>query len=425
MSTVRRSRRGRVLSSLALATALCLGAAACSSDSKTSTSGSSAASSSGSAAAVTFDGKIKIGFVADQTGTFSQFGVASYQATTLALKTINDAGGMSVGGKHYELELTTCETRGEEAGAQSCAVQIVEDEGAKFVFGGISKLSPVVMRVTEPNNAIYFTAASSASAYLGETKLMVTTLGTTTWRAESTLLAIKEFFPNAKNIGMVAEQDATLDQLQPVFEKVARNLGMTLVVQAVPTGTTDYTSALTNLKAQNPDIIIGIDNNPEQNAAIIRANNELAAAPALFGYSGSCPQAVSAGSTVPFVGQTFVGADLDYPNTDVSKEFAARFKEWSKDAQPKLLYSSLWNYDFYFVLAKAMEKAGSIDDTAKIYDALFEVSYEGVVGHIQFNRATKQALYGYTMCYTDGKTIDPSQFKYIDPTKYDLAALEK
>jgi ABC-type branched-subunit amino acid transport system substrate-binding protein len=253
----------------------------------------------------------------------------------------------------------------------------------------------------------------------------VTTLGTTTWRAESTLLAIQKFYPNAKRVGLVAEQDATLDQLQPVFQKIAGNLGMQLDVQAVPTGTTDYTSALTNLKAKNPDIIIGIDNNPEQNAAIIRANNEIAAAPALFGYSGSCPQAVQANTAVPFIGQTFVGADLDYPTTDAAKKFSATFKDWSKDAKPQLLYSSLWNYDFYFLLQKAMEKAGTVEDTAKIYDALFDVSYDGVVGHIQFDRTTKQARYGYVMCYTDGKTIDPSKFQYIDPQNYDLAALEK
>lgn len=369
-----------------------------------------------------FTGTVKIGFISDRTGAFSQFGVASYQGATLAVKQINDAGGVEIDGERYELELVDCETRSEEEGAQSCAVEVVEDEGAKYVFGGIARLSPIIMRVTEANDAIFFTSASAAAAHLDETELMVTTLGKARWRAQASVLAVTEFFPDAETIGMVAENDATLDQLGPAFEETAEDLDLELVTESVPVGTTDYTSALTNLKSSDPDNMIIIANSPEMHSAVIRANEEIDAAPTVFAYSASCQQAIDDGVDRPFVGHQFVGADLTNPRNERVAEFSETFQEWVADEDPPLLYSVLWNWDFYFMLVEAMERAGTVEDTQAVYDALFEIEYEGVVGDVEFGES-KEAVYGFEMCYTEGETVDASDAKYIDPRDYDLPGL--
>jgi branched-chain amino acid transport system substrate-binding protein len=416
------------LRALALAAIAATAAAGCSSSSKSSSSSTGAAPTSSSVGSPTtatssFGGTVKFGFVADTTGEFSQFGIPSYEATTLAISQINAAGGIQVGGMRYKVELATCQSEGTDGGAQACATQIVKDDGAKFVFGGISTLAPVVMRVTEPNNAIFFTSASSASAYLNQTKLMVTTLGNVDWRVQSSLLAIQKYFPNAKTIGLVAENDATLQAVGGIFKSVATKLGMNLVIQSVPTGTTDYSSALTALKPSKPDVLLAIINTPAQNTEIISANNQLDVAPAIFGYSGDCQTAINAGTKVPYVCDTLAGADLDYPTSPTAAAFAQKLKAWAGSTTMSITYPALWNYDFYFLLVKAIEAAGTVTDTTAIYNQLFNVSYDGVVGHIQFQRDTKEALYGFEMCYTAGKVVNTSDCKYINPSDYNLTNL--
>ncbi|HJW14312.1 MAG TPA: ABC transporter substrate-binding protein, partial [Thermoanaerobaculia bacterium] len=52
------------------------------------------------------DGVIKIGAVLPVTGKESKIGGAYKQATEYAVKEVNDAGGVKVGGKPMKIELT-------------------------------------------------------------------------------------------------------------------------------------------------------------------------------------------------------------------------------------------------------------------------------------------------------------------------------
>ena len=360
---------------------------------------------------VTFEGEIPFGFITDRVGNLSQYGESSYYGVHLAVDNINETGGIVVDGKHYELTLEECESRSEEAGAQSCAVELVEDKGVKVVFGGISKLSPIVMRVTDPASAIYFSSSSAAASFLGETNYMLATLGDFSWKADSTFKAITEFYPDAKNLVMFGEDDATMAALKPLLEERAPDEGYELSFELVPTGTTDLSGALTNVKNADPDVMIFVGTSPEFTQSVVRGVEELDAAPAIYAYSGSCPAAVDAGVSRPYVGNTLVGADLDYPSTERAKEFAAEFEAVA--GADVLKFPVLWNYDFVWVAAKAIEAAGTADDSDVILDAMYDVSYDGVIGTVQFDRDSKTAAYGFEMCYTEGGTIDPADSKYI------------
>jgi branched-chain amino acid transport system substrate-binding protein len=82
-------------------------------------------------------------------------------------------------------------------------------------------------------------------------------------------------------------------------------------------------------------------------------------------------------------GEGFVASAI-FCNTDPSSKvqnFVKKFKgKYTKEADP----TSSCAYDTMYVLAKAIEKAGSLDK-AKIRDALRGISYDGVTGKVSFD----------------------------------------
>jgi ABC-type branched-subunit amino acid transport system substrate-binding protein len=65
---------------------------------------------------------------------------------------------------------------------------------------------------------------------------------------------------------------------------------------------------------------------------------------------------------------------------------------------------SFFTYDFVGMLAVAMTRAGSVDDTAKIAQALTSLTYEGVAGKICFDKTVRTAVYdGGQILVRDGK----------------------
>src|SRR5881628_4103937 len=87
------------------------------------------------AAPVGAEDVVKIGQIEAQTGPNAIYGWMSSQGTALAVDEINKAGGFSVGGKTYKLQLIALDTRGEPKEATVQLKRLIEIEKVKYVFG--------------------------------------------------------------------------------------------------------------------------------------------------------------------------------------------------------------------------------------------------------------------------------------------------
>src|SRR5256712_10035064 len=87
------------------------------------------------AASVGADDVVRIGQSGAQTGPNAIYGWMSSQGTALAVDEINKAGGFSVGGKTYQLQLIALDTRGEPKEATVQLKRLVEIDKVKYVFG--------------------------------------------------------------------------------------------------------------------------------------------------------------------------------------------------------------------------------------------------------------------------------------------------
>src|ERR1700688_2192619 len=82
------------------------------------------------------DGVVKIGAVLPVTGKESKIGGAYKQATEVAVKEVNDAGGVKVGGKPMKIELTLLDDTSDAAKSAQLVEQLITQQKVDVVIGG-------------------------------------------------------------------------------------------------------------------------------------------------------------------------------------------------------------------------------------------------------------------------------------------------
>ncbi|WP_109793448.1 ABC transporter substrate-binding protein [Minwuia thermotolerans] len=356
---------------------------------------------------------IKLGFIAERAGGYAAYGIPNYNGSRLAIKKINEAGGVTVDGKQYDLELVVRDSRTDERQASAAAVELISDVGVNFLFGAIGRLAPVVLQLSEANGVIYFTSSSSAAAQIDQTKHMVITIPPVPVRVGLTAKGARQIFPDAKSVAFLLRQEATTEELLEPMQEGFKAQGFEIAaVEVYPEGATDLSASLTRIRATKPDLLFtGWDIEPVVLAA--RTNEEIDAAPRLFSYAVSCRNVQKAGFTRPFAANILAGANLDNPSTPEARQLAEEYKAFVGEKDPDNLYAVMWNYDFYFLLAAAIEKAGTFTDTDKVIKAMQQIEYQGVAGPIGIDEKNR-AYYGLDFCYVADSKANP-EIIHINP----------
>lgn len=197
------------------------------------------------------------------------------------------------------------------------------------------------------------------------------------------------------------------------FKTAFTDLGGTVVSEEqFQTNQTDFKAILTNIKAQNPDIIFtpsSITTAP----LIIKQARELGITATIAAgdtWENSTIIENAGDSAEGVVLSTFF--DEAEPANDEAASFITGFKTYLKEQKQEEIIPavSALGYDSYLAALKAIEDAGSTDTTA-IRDALKNVSIDGVTGSISFDEngdAKKDMAFI--------KTIENGQFKFLTTT---------
>ena len=197
------------------------------------------------------------------------------------------------------------------------------------------------------------------------------------------------------------------------FKTAFSDLGGSIVSEEqFQTNQTDFKAILTNIKAQNPDIIFApfsITTAP----LIIKQARELGITATIAAgdtWENSTIIENAGDSAEGVVLSTFF--DEAEPANDEAAAFIEGFKTYLKENKQEEIIPavSALGYDSYLVAIKAIENAGSTDTTA-IRDALKDVSIDGVTGSISFDEngdANKDMAFI--------KTIEGGKFKFLTTT---------
>jgi branched-chain amino acid transport system substrate-binding protein len=349
---------------------------------------------------------VKIGQIEAQTGTLATYGWMGYQGAKLAIDEINRAGGFKVGNKTYKLELASQDTRGSPQDALIQLKGLLEQQRVKYVFGPFltNVFNGIEPYATQNNGKFLMMGGATAiHAMLGKPNHEYL-IRTWNWDAGPSgfgqLMVDYLKKQGAKKTAMLFQNDAfgkvAVDIYSPIFQKA----GIDLQIELFEPGTKDYSAPLAKLAAGKPDFLF-----PGYTDAvlydIVRQATETGLFKRFFLVRGSMAPGLKnkdlIDDYIAYLPKYFEEAEKKEPKV---KAFVAAYKkfyntnEFPYDQAP-LCSSSC--YDHVYMLVEAMKKAGTVDDVAKIKQALLSENYHGL-WNIRFD-STGEAVFDFDVLH--------------------------
>jgi branched-chain amino acid transport system substrate-binding protein len=354
--------------------------------SRDDSTGASSSSGGGGGGAKT----LKLGMVWSMSGDFAPYGQPGVDGVKMAIADINNDGGVKVGNTTYKLDLKVVDDRSDAQAAVAGATGLLRDDKVKYILGPISGLTPPVAKLAAASNVIHLSAASVASSLAGtkDYPLLFGTLVTPEGRCEVQAKSIKEFFPKVKTAAIVGPNDPTGQLDFPICEQKFKAEGLTPTLFRYPPGTKDLTVTMTKVAASKPDIIVtgwSANDAADMFPAIADSGIPTDVPVVLFGASYTAGKdGLKDGR--PFIANPFVVSDFTVPNpTQEAIAFRDRAQQFLKTQQLDPLATTMeFFYDAVRHLAVAMEKAGTVDDTAKVAQAMNSTESPGIADTIKF-----------------------------------------
>jgi branched-chain amino acid transport system substrate-binding protein len=320
---------------------------------------------------------IKIGYTAPFTGSAAEFGTNGWRGVQIALAEIN-ANGVTIGGKKYTIEIvrydSVCTPTDGVANVRKLALQdkvvaILGDHCSsvcnaisplcgEFKIPGIT-IECAADNVTKPGNDFYYRMRPSVG-------LMAPLF--------TPILAKKL---NPKTVGFLAVNDDYGIGMSKAVEGEFAKLGVkTVLMETFERGTTDFTVNLSKIKQSSPDLVF-YTCVASEGAMILKQAKELGVTPKVK-FVGSEEMAemelVSLSGAAAAEGSYAVSTWGAVP-ADFAKKVQTQFNA-------PMHYAIIFGYDALYVVAKAIEKAQSLDPV-KINAAMKQTDYAGVEGPIK------------------------------------------
>lgn len=328
---------------------------------------------------------IKFAVVAPFTGTMAQYGEADRDGFQLAVEQINAAGGITAGGKTYQVEVELFDDKGTGEEASSIAEKVAAD--SSIIAVGVNSYSSGVAMVGSPIYEQYGIPALSPSASHPD----YSSIGEYIFRNNLTdeiecMNAIQiPVSRGAKKLGILCMtsdfgesfEASTRKTLDALSEYTDCELAC---VSYFTEDTVDYSPNVAEFIDAGCDFII-CSAEYTYFAQFIIQYRKVDKDTQLMGL-GTCFDQDLINLAGDNTEGTFVASNFDInSSSQVTQDFVAAYRE-KYDSDPNFL--SAQAYDNCMMLKEAIEKADSIDKEA-IKDALYEVSIDGTEGSLSFD----------------------------------------
>lgn len=386
------------LCTLLLTLSMVLSLAACGGNSSSNTPSSSDSTASDS-------DTIKIGYVSDLTGATALWGTAGQYGAELAIKEVNENGGV-LGGKM--LELVPMDGKGEPADSVSAFKNLVEVHGIVASIGtNFSSCNiPMASVADEVKVPILGTAASNELVTVDENGnlhpysfrmcFIDSYLGTVMGNYAYDTLGYR----NAA-VFTVAGNTNSESVGQFVRDAFTAKGGTIVADEQCQEGDVDFRAQLANIGAANPDIVFLIMNDYAKNATFAKQAREMGINCMLMGHDGWDSQQLASEAEGTLEGCLYVSRiGFSLPE---AQEFG---KLVSETYNVTMEGESLFGHDGVMWLVDAIERAGSADPTA-IRDALEATEvFEGLIGTLVMDPATHNPSMACAVYECHGDTFE-------------------
>lgn len=331
---------------------------------------------------------IKIGYIGDLTGSTSIWGQYGKYGAELAVKDINEKGGV-LGGK--KLELVPMDGKGEAADSVNAFKKLVTESGIVASVGtNFSSCNiPMAAVADEVKVPIIGTAASNELVTIDEKgnlhpySFRMCFLDSYIGTAIGNYSADKGYKTAA--LFTVAGDTNSESVGQFVKDAFVAKGGKIVAEEQCQSGEQEFRAQLGKIKTANPDVIFCIINNYAMIAAFAKQAREMGIEVPLIGHDGWDSQELADLANGALDGCYYVSR-IGFSDP-AAKEFGERVnKEYKLDSAAET--ECLFGYDGISWIAQCIEKAGSADPTA-IRDALENTDvFKGYIGTLVMDAKT-------------------------------------
>ncbi|MGO9830268.1 MAG: amino acid ABC transporter substrate-binding protein [Myxococcaceae bacterium] len=309
---------------------------------------------------------VRLGAVLPVTGKESKIGSAYKQATEFAVKEVNDAGGLMVGGRKLKVELSLLDDTSDAAKSAQLVEQLITETKVHAVIGGYgSQLVQAQSVVPERYGIPYISGGAGATSIYGRSKWVFGTLSPVEHLATTQMEFLQDLAATGKlkaplSIALLTEQtEHGNDYAKGVKEYVAGHAGRWTIPleQKFELYTQDFRPLLGRVQAAQADLFMA-DAHLEDFISMQRTYAQMGLHNQMitYGARGADESARKAlGPAVDYIFASGWWSDLlPYPQV---KAFNARYKA-ATGVQPQWYHAMA--YETVRALLAAITKAGSL-----------------------------------------------------------------
>ncbi len=353
-------------------------------------------SSSGPAESGSIAGQdpIKIGMLEDLSGDFSLCGTYKTHAMELAIKEINESGGLL--GRKLELVAPDCQSDNQRY--QEMARKLILEDKVEVIMGGFSSASREAIRpIMEENKMLYFYnnqyEGGVASHYTFCTGAI----------PEHQVMPLMEYM--IQNFGprvYTIAADYNFGQLTAEWVKKATEQygGEIVGEEFLPLSVSQFSSSIDKIQKAKPDVLVVLLTGVTQSS--------------FYGQWATAGMNVPIATTIniaqgyehlrfdpPACSNMYVTAQfVEELDTPAAVDFVKRFHELYPD-EPYVGMEAAAQYTGMMLYAEAVKKAGTTETEAVIKALESGISYDGPAGKVTIYGPTHHAIMDIWIVYSD------------------------
>jgi branched-chain amino acid transport system substrate-binding protein len=346
------------------------------------------------------DAVIKVGAVMPVTGKESKIGGAYKQATELAVKEVNDAGGMKVAGKPMKIDLTLLDDTSEAAKSAQLVEQLITQQKVDVVIGGYrSDLVEAQSVVPDRYGVPYISGGAGDRSIYGRSKWVFGTLSPVDVLASTQMDFLASLVAAGKlkkplRIALITEKTGHgRDYAQGVHDYVKAHPGDFSIAleESFELNATDFKPLLTRVAAAKADIFMA-DAHLEDFIALHRTYTQMGLSHQMITYGARGADAAGRKALGPATDYIFASgwwSDLlPYPQV---KAFNVKWKT-ATGSEPQWYHAVA--YETVRALVTALGKAASLKPEA-VRSALAAVDLKDSIlpgGELKFSPSGQAIL---------------------------------
>jgi len=336
-------------------------------------------------AAAHADDTLKIGALVTLSGAGAAWGQALLYGAELAADDVNAQGGLEVGGKKYKVQIIPYDDKYQANEAVTAANRLISDDQVKYLIGPVGAAAALAIEpITERNKVIMMTLGFTPKV-LGKDKLFAFRPNLTTEETSQPQIDWLVKVKHIKKVGALFPNDETGQQIARDLDASYSHAGAQLSSKEFfDRQRVDMVPLLTRIIGAGVDTIELDGNSPATAGLIVRQARELGFKGLIVRSGGPATAEIVAVAGKQAAEGMLVNTPIDPANRAVQDYSARYLKKYGK----RMNGFSPAFYDGTHMLFKAMQQAGTVNDTERVKTALeAQKDYPGILGKLNWTGA--------------------------------------